>query len=1019
MKRFLTKMLLGTAFGALILGAITLSPFSTDKGVGEDNVIYDKDVVADIAKPHFRVDDGDDEVPDVKKVILHYHNDDGKCGKDTTTLGSEGGRAFYVWVSGVDGIECMPDSVSNEGQDMEITVDFSTEKFAPYGGKTSLLFIIKYRRVNDKDENWGGQSSDTELSYLEFAPNSEGVVEVWTMTGSGSDINIYKTEAETKIEGVKAAEFVNWKTIRCTNTAPSVTWNLYAYDETFYKIDAKQRDNKKNSYLVKSGTNSGSTFDITFKYNAHINVVYAIESQDPNSETGLWKSIFVTFDKLYDDARFVQYYTYDGNDLGVTYSPEQTTFKVWSPTSANMNLLVYTSGANLDYGGSNRCTGYHMNYTGKGVWSLTIKGDMAGQYYNYQAFNSLGTQEAVDPYATSCGINGLRGYIYNEAITNPTGWDELPLKWDGVEGLDIDTPQQLSIYEVHIQDFTGDESWTGSSKRGTFNAFVESGTTLDGHPEVTTGFDHLNELGIKAVQILPMFDHDNDERPIIGQDENGDDIINDSYNWGYNPLNYNCVEGSYSSDPYSGTARVRELKNMVLKLSQTQAHTRVIMDVVYNHVSRASSSSFTKLMPKYYFRYLPTGEYANGSGCSNEVRSEAVMMRKFIVDSVCMWAAKYKIKGFRFDLMGLIDTETMRAVKDALYEIDPDIYVYGEGWTSIDGYNGKESTHGTFSSDVYSELYPSSTSPGILGCFNDAGRDALRGGNDAGWGSDSSLPSWGYMSQGADHCSAETRGKVADMLWGIHTGKGGNPLQTINYASCHDNWTLFDQLYYTLGDNGTHPSIARVAQASIAANSFVMLSNSAAVMLGGEEIFRTKELNEHDRAEVSSATYENMYGHYVSHNSYNAPLTTNSFKWGNKVSITRDGQTVNVSGYSAVLSQAIKLHSTMLKIGWQDGFPNITTSAGHKIDNISWAGSEKGSDSAQTYQGCAGFQFDEYFIFFAGRNWGWVQFGDVPKSDKIFEFGNNEFDNANGTVNVGNYDVNTGGAIVMYKRRAS
>ena len=1004
MKSFLPKIFSKAAFLAFCCGLVTFAPACSKATLEKDNAVYDEDVVAKLNSPHFMEGDDSEEIPDVKKVILHYHNDDGKCGKDVTTLGSDGGRAFYIWSSGVDGIECMPDSVDHDGQDMQIEIDFSTEKFAPYGGKTSLLFIIKFRRVDDKNENWGGQSADIELSYLEFEPNENGVVEVWTMPATGSDINIYKTEAETKVDGVKLAEFVDWKTIRCTNTASSVTWELYAYDETYYKIDAKNRETKKASYLVKSGSGSGSSFDIKFKYNAHINIVYSIESLDANSTTGLKKTTFVTFDKLYDDARFAEYYTYSGKDLGVTYASDKTTFKVWAPTSANMNVLLYTSGATLDYGGSNRSSGYHMNYTGYGVWSLTIEGDLAGQYYTYQAFNSSGTQEAVDPYATSCGINGLRGYIYNEAITNPEGWDTLPVKWDGVEGLDIETPQQLSIYEVHIKDFTGDESWEGNSKRGTFNAFVESGTTLKGHPEVKTGYDHLNELGIKAVQLLPIFDHDNDE------------TNEDDYNWGYNPLNYNCVEGSYSSDPFSGTSKVRELKNLVLKLSQTEAHTRVIMDVVFNHVSRASASSFTKLMPKYYFRYLANGEYANGSGCSNEVRSEGLMVRKFIVDSVCMWATKYKIKGFRFDLMGLIDTETMRAVKDALYEIDPDIYTYGEGWTSIDGYNGKEGTHGTFSGDVYSELYPSSKSPGVLGCFNDAGRDAIRGGNDSGWGSDSALPTWGYVSQGASDCSEETRGKVADMLWGIHTGKGGNPLQTINYASCHDNWTLFDQLYYTLGDSGSKPNLQRVVDGVISAEAFIMLSNSASVMLGGEEIFRTKELNDADRAEVSSATYENMYGHYTSHNSYNAPLTTNSFKWGNKVSITRDGNTVDTSKATATLAKAIKLHTSMPKIGWQDNFPYITTSAGKTIDNISWAGSEKGSSKPNTYNGCSGFQFDEYFIFFGGRNWGWIQFGDVPKSQKLFEFGENTFDNDNGTVNLGNYDANTGGVIVMYKR---
>jgi pullulanase len=210
-----------------------------------------------------------------------------------------------------------------------------------------------------------------------------------------------------------------------------------------------------------------------------------------------------------------------------------------------------------------------------------------------------------------------------------------------------------------------DKTWVSNkgNKRGTYDAFIESGTTYSEKfngvdYEVSTGFDHIKELGVKAVQLLPVFDSDNEET-----------YEKYKFNWGYNPLNYNCVEGVYSSDPTNGIIRIKEFKNMIYQLSQTDAHTRVIMDVVYNHVSRASGFCYTKLMPKYFFRYTRNGEYTNGSGCSNEVKTENYMVRKFIVDSVKFWATEYKIKGFRFDLMGLIDTETMRAVKASLPRI--------------------------------------------------------------------------------------------------------------------------------------------------------------------------------------------------------------------------------------------------------------------------------------------------------------------------------------------------------------
>ena len=271
------------------------------------------------------------------------------------------------------------------------------------------------------------------------------------------------------------------------------------------------------------------------------------------------------------------------------------------------------------------------------------------------------------------------------------------------------------------------------------------------------------------------------------------------------------------------------------------------------------------------------------------------------------------------------------------------------------------------------------------------------------------------MSKGSGDASQEDREHIADMLWGIHSGKGGNPTQTVNYASCHDNWTLFDQLYYCLGDTGKGqaPNLKTVFDASTAAHAFIMASNGIAFMLGGEELFRTKELDAAARAEVTTDTYEKMYSRYVSHNSYNSPLSVNAFDWSRKISVGN----IDTSYYTSCFANAIKLHTSMPKYPYKSsGFPYKTTSAGNPINGISWAGSELGSSKPQTYQGCAGFQLDEYFVFLAGRQWGWIQFGDVPKSSKVYEFGPNEFDNANGTVNVGDINANTGGAIVIYYR---
>jgi pullulanase len=380
------------------------------------------------------------------------------------------------------------------------------------------------------------------------------------MPAAGGGIAILDSEAKTKVHGIKLATFTDWKTIKCelTDDTSSVNWKLYAFDETYFKIKPKKRADAQKWYLVKSGTANQKTFNIDLKYEAHINLVYSLVSHDPASDADpdmkdLDKTVTVGLEKLYDSAKFKQYYDSYSGDLGVTYSKTSTTFNVWSPVSANMTVLLYDSDTSKEYGGEDKYTGYHMHYKSGGLWELTIDGDLAGKYYNYQVDNTLGTNVVMDPYATSAGCCGVRGFIYDKATSNPEGWDALPLKWDGVSGYDLATPQDLTIYEVHMQDFTGDESWISNNniKRGTYNAFVESGTklTVDG-VTVSTGYDHLNELGVGAVQLVPVFDHDNDEYGVF--DEQGNPTLQVKYNWGYNPLNYNVVEGGYSSNPHDG-----------------------------------------------------------------------------------------------------------------------------------------------------------------------------------------------------------------------------------------------------------------------------------------------------------------------------------------------------------------------------------------------------------------------------------------------------------------------------------
>ena len=1011
-------------FGVAGLAATRVSQ-KINGNPGKDTAIYDENLEharldrPDIVNGRYLANGGSEEEEEeatvvVNKVILHYYNEAG--GND--------GRAFYLWVTGVDGVEYNLENasdimtVNSDRTMMTIEIDFTDPRFTAFAGKSKLFFIIKYKKISEMNLNWGGQSDDMQLVYSEFPP-AEGsdVCEVWTMPAAGGGIAILDSENKTRVHGVNLAEFNSWNTIKCklTNDTQSVNYQLYAFDETYYKIKPKKRADYQRWYLVKEGTGTGDAngeFTITFQYEAHINVVYSLVSHDPSTDAdpdmaALSKTVTVRFDKLYDTDKFHTYYENANlqKDLGASYSATGTTFKVWSPVSANMTVLLYDSDTAAEFGGDDKYKGYHMHYTSGGIWELTIDGDIKGKYYNFQVDNTLGTNVTMDPYATTAGANGVRGLIYDKSETNPTGWDTLPVKWDGVSGYDITSPQELSIYEVHVQDFTGDSSWNGTEKNGTYNAFVESGTHLAGHPEISTGYDHIKDLGVEAVQLVPVFDHDNDESAEVLK-----------YNWGYNPLNYNVVEGGYSSNPHDGLARVREFKNMVLELSKTRqgkendVHTRVIMDVVYNHVSSATGSNFHKLMPRYYFRYAAKdyyywdegkqeyvryqmeGELWDGSGCHNEVASERPMMRKFIVDSLKMWATEYKIKGFRFDLMGLIDFKTMIEAKKALYEIDPDIYLYGEGWTS-GGYHGEGSDQwkeahpgepdphnfGAMSWQVYNECNNFLTTGVYLGGFNDAVRNAIRGENNV-----NGYPGKGYIQTGDSNQYAWT---IAAGLWGVNTGvrtdnelSGYYPEQTVNYASCHDNWTVRDQLYNTLAD-GTHPTGSQLAHGVLQAHGLIFASNSAAFMLGGEELLRTKELQVSDLDAVTADSYQNLHGHYISHNSYNAPLSVNTFKWGNKYEISFDDQTIKneqEDGYRLVscFASLIRMHKQLAKKrGVSTGYNSFvgSTSSGKSVGNIVWGGGDWGAFDSTS----AAMQINETFIYLCTGSQNSAVWGDA------------------------------------------
>ena len=892
-------------------------------------------------------------------VILNFKLDEGTYDD----------KCFYIWTDGVNGTEYEKTGVNDFG----MYIEFKPRQMG-WPQHDRFYFIIKTRNT------WVGQSLDTLVKYEDFSI-VDGVMNLYSVYGSRNTVEVYGSPEETVFDKIESAQFVDWKTVQVKGTGPIRSYKLYALDSKYYSLSASNRELYRHQYEIGrgEGDNVSNSIEIKFPYTMPTNVVYEIEVQFTNYEKSRTSSI--GWEKLYDDQRFETYYTYSGNDLGAVYSKEKTSFKLWAPTAARVELRIYSVGNSNHYSSIDvdmaayEYQVYRMSYMPGGVYSAIVDGDLHGKYYTYYVYNSAGANEVVDPYAKATGVNGERGMILDFDTTDPDGWDEIPQVWDGVEGYDIKHPTDLSVYEIHIRDLTMDDTWNGTSTPGTFQAFYESGTTYSENGiTVKTGFDHIEELGVNAIQILPVFDHSNDE-------------INMSFNWGYNPLNYNVVEGGYSSDPYHGEVRVKEFKQLIQAYANNDNHTRVIMDVVYNHVASVTQSIFTKIMPYYYFRTDENGFYTDGAGCGNEVKSEATMMSKYIVDSVKWWASEYKIKGFRFDLMGLLDVDTMRKVKDELYKIDPDIVCYGEGWSL--GYSGP-ADNGAWTSNVYSKLYPTTDSPGILGGFSDGGRNAMRGGNDQGYGTNNPYPGWGFMAQGATDVGDKGQ-KVGDMIRGMHSGVGANPYQTVNYVSCHDNYTLWDQLNYTLADDpGENPPASKepnpevVAAASVAAHAAVAMSLGISFIQGGEELFRTKIEDDpdvipypdlpswvdDDLTAPKCGPAVRMFDKVITHNSYMSSDECNSFKWDRKISIEYQGEKIDMLEYSKEFANIFKIRNEMMetRCGYDDNVTKTST----------WGNGENDSTYNATVIGVwFGTATTTYWLFLSGRVGGTISWDEA------------------------------------------
>ena len=516
---------------------------------------------------------------------------------------------------------------------------------------------------------------------------------------------------------------------------------------------------------------------------------------------------------------------YSGNDLGASYSKKATTFKVWSPNAESVRVNIFEHGSdNEGDAGSIMSRAMSLDKT-TGVWSVTINGDLLNKYYTYSVTHGKTTKETADVYAKACGVNGQRSMVVDLSTTNPDGWEN-------DKHVLVQNQTDASVWEISVADFSSSESsGVSEANRGKYLAFTEEGTTVNGvQGASSTCVDYLKKLGVKYVQIMPFYD--------FGSVDESKNIM-DQYNWGYDPVNYNCPEGSYSTNPKKGEVRIKECKQMIQALHN--AGIGVIMDVVYNH-TYTSDSWFQRTVPNYYYRMNNDGTFSNGSGCSNDTASEHLMFRKYMIDSVTYWASEYHIDGFRFDLMGLHDVTTMNSIRTALDNLYADgsgsqILMYGEAWDMAT--NCDEGT-------VLASQKNLKQLSDRIGAFDDTIRDAIKG-----------------STGGTDGAFVQEGSRRANLKTGIAgqsdttTGWANVPSQCVTYASCHDNLCLYDKLVGSVyGADGKYRKRYEdlVAMNKLSA-AIVITSQGIPFSLGGEEFCRSKDGDENSYA---SSRKENM-----------------------------------------------------------------------------------------------------------------------------------------------------------------
>lgn len=527
--------------------------------------------------------------------------------------------------------------------------------------------------------------------------------------------------------------------------------------------------------------------------------------------------------EIFESKEFEEKYCYEGNDLGANYSKDETIFKVWAPTAEDVVLNIYKDGDKSTIKES-----FQMEYDEKGVWIVKVEGDLHKSYYTYTINADGTTNETGDVYAKACGVNSLRSMVVDLSRTNPEGWED-----DKHVVYPLD---ETEIWEVHIGDFSNDiNSGVKKEYRGKYLAFTEENTTLKNDNVHPTCLSYLKDLGITHVHLLPSFDYGS-----------VDESSNEGFNWGYDPVNYNVPEGSYSTDPFNGEVRIMEFKKMVQALHK--AGLSVVMDVVYNH-TYSLDSNFNKTVPYYYYREEEDGTYCNGSACGNDTASERKMYQKYMIDSVLYWMNEYHVDGFRFDLMGLHDTETMNLIREAINKSEngKDIIIYGEPWSA--GPSNFKNGYKPATKDAIRDLNDG------ISIFNDDTRDAAKG-------KFNELESPGFVNGGVGF-EEKIKRAFCGLIDASYKEQPKQPNQIINYVSAHDNSTFWDKLVDSVKKNKDYETKdEELLSMNKLGAAFVRLSYGIPFMQAGEEAGRTKlgEDNSYNLSkELNKLDWSRMY----------------------------------------------------------------------------------------------------------------------------------------------------------------